>query len=83
MKCCPCMDVGMAACMVTVDLSLSAFANAALHHQTRKKHDVKQAKTLAANEAALKAAERKVETALQQASWAGDGKLGRECQAGW
>lgn len=42
-----------------VDLSLSAYSNAAEHHAARKKQLAKQEKTLAAHTAALKAAEQK------------------------
>lgn len=51
-----------------VDLGLSAYSNAAAHHDLRKRQAVKQAKTLAANEAALKAAEKKTAAQLQKAS---------------
>eukprot|EP00798_Chlamydomonas_sp_ICE-L_P022483 gene22483-29609_t len=46
-----------------VDLALTAFSNASAHYSARKKHVVQQEKTLAANEQALRAAEKK---ALQQ-----------------
>ena len=49
---------------VPVDLSVSAYSNARLHHEQRKKQSAKQAKTLAANEVALKAAEKKAEQHL-------------------
>ena len=49
-----------------VDLSFSAHSNARLHYDARKKHVAKQAKTLAANEAALKAAEKKAAQQLLQ-----------------
>ncbi|GAX80591.1 hypothetical protein CEUSTIGMA_g8028.t1 [Chlamydomonas eustigma] len=51
---------------VQVDLSLSAYSNVSVHYDSRKKHVVKQVKTLAANEAALKAAEKKAQQQLQQ-----------------
>eukprot|EP00877_Chromochloris_zofingiensis_P000091 jgi/Chrzof1/10082/Cz04g26130.t1 len=51
---------------VPVDLGLSAYSNARVHHELRKKQLAKQAKTIAANEAALKAAEKKA--ALQLAN---------------
>ena len=54
------------ATQVTVDLSLTAHSNATQHYLTRKKHVVKQQKTLAANEQALKAAEKKAQAQLLQ-----------------
>lgn len=53
-----------AATKVPVDLSLSAYANARAHHEARKKQLAKRDKTLAANEAALKAAEKKAAAQL-------------------
>jgi hypothetical protein len=47
-----------------LDLALSAYANAAHHHGARKRQTAKQAKTLAANEAALVAAEKKAAAQL-------------------
>ena len=55
------------AARVQVDLSLSAYANARSHHDTRKKQVVKQAKTVAANELAMRAAEKKALAQLQKA----------------
>ncbi len=49
---------------VPVDLSLSAYSNARLHHDSRKKQETKAAKTLAAHEEALKAAEKKAAAQL-------------------
>lgn len=58
-----------------MDLSFSAHSNARLHYDARKKHVAKQAKTLAANEAALKAAEKKAAQQLLQVwkVWEADG----------
>lgn len=42
-----------------VDLGLTAHANARVHYDSRKKHMIKAVKTVAANEAAFKAAEKK------------------------
>ncbi|EFJ40301.1 hypothetical protein VOLCADRAFT_69736 [Volvox carteri f. nagariensis] len=52
--------------LVFVDLSLSAAANASTYFEARRRHLAKHAKTLAANEAALAAAEKKVEAQLKQ-----------------
>ncbi len=49
-----------------VDLGLSAHANAAAHFDIKKRHLSKQGKTLAANQQALKAAERKAQQQLSQ-----------------
>ncbi|KIY94935.1 hypothetical protein MNEG_13027 [Monoraphidium neglectum] len=49
---------------VPVDLSLSAYANARQHHESRKRQLQKRDKTLAANEAAFKAAEKKAAAQL-------------------
>ena len=49
-----------------MDLDLNAYANARAHFEQRRAHAVKQAKTVAANERALKAAERKAEQQLSQ-----------------
>ena len=49
-----------------VDLDMNAFANARAHFEQRRVHAVKQAKTVAANEKALKAAEKKAEKQLSQ-----------------
>eukprot|EP00879_Flechtneria_rotunda_P009714 GHRR01010163.1.p1 GENE.GHRR01010163.1~~GHRR01010163.1.p1 ORF type:complete len:564 (+),score=252.88 GHRR01010163.1:1740-3431(+) len=49
---------------VQVDLSLTAYANAAAHHAARKKQAAKQEKTLAAHAEALKAAEKKAAAQL-------------------
>jgi hypothetical protein len=46
--------------------ALSAHANACVHYEARKRHVAKQSKTLAANEQALKAAEKKALQQLQQ-----------------
>ena len=51
---------------VMVDLSLSAYSNACVHYDTKKKHAAKQVKTLAANEQAIKAAEKKALLQLQK-----------------
>lgn len=52
---------------VEVDLDLNAYANARRHFEQRRAHATKQAKTVAANEKALKAAEKKAEKQLSQA----------------
>ena len=52
---------------VEVDLSLNAYANARWHHDQKKKHALKQNKTLEANVKAFKAAEKRTATALTQA----------------
>ncbi|GAB4824054.1 hypothetical protein N2152v2_011100 [Parachlorella kessleri] len=52
---------------VEVDLGLSAHANARAYYDSRRKHQTKQAKTLGANEKALKAAEKKAQQQLKQA----------------
>ena len=52
---------------VVVDLSLNAYANARAHHDQKKKHALKQSKTLEANVKAFKAAEKRTATALTQA----------------
>ena len=49
-----------------VDLDLNAYANARVHFEQRRAHATKQAKTVAANEKALKAAEKKAEKQLAQ-----------------
>jgi hypothetical protein len=49
---------------VQVDLALSAYSNAAVHHTTRKKQLVKQEKTLTAHAEALRAAEKKAAATL-------------------
>lgn len=49
---------------VIVDLSLNAYGNARAHFDSRKRHSAKQVKTLAANEQALKAAEKKAAAQL-------------------
>ena len=49
-----------------VDLDLNAFANARALFEQRRVHATKQAKTVAANERALKAAEKKAEKQLSQ-----------------
>ncbi|GFR49968.1 hypothetical protein Agub_g12107, partial [Astrephomene gubernaculifera] len=51
---------------VSVDLSLSAHANATAYFEQRRRHLAKHAKTLAANQAALAAAEKKAEAAVKQ-----------------
>ncbi|GIL69667.1 hypothetical protein Vretifemale_580 [Volvox reticuliferus] len=51
---------------VSVDLSLSAHANASAYFDVRRRHLVKHAKTMAANQAALAAAEKKAEAQLKQ-----------------
>ncbi|KAG2487711.1 hypothetical protein HYH03_013710 [Edaphochlamys debaryana] len=51
---------------VAVDLSLTAHANASAYFDTRRKHLSKHAKTVAANEQAFAAAEKKAEAALKQ-----------------
>lgn len=53
-------------CQVEVDLDLNAYANARAHFEQRKVHATKQAKTVAANERAFKAAEQKAEKQLSQ-----------------
>lgn len=50
-----------------MDLDLNAYANARAHFGQRRAHALKQAKTVAANERALKAAEKKAEKQLSQA----------------
>jgi predicted ribosome quality control (RQC) complex YloA/Tae2 family protein len=50
--------------LVSLSLSLSAYANARELHDARKRHLAKHAKTLAANGAVLKAAEKKAAAAL-------------------
>ena len=57
---------------VPVDLSLSAHANASAYFDTRRRHLAKHGKTVAANQAALAAAEKKAEAQLKQV-----GLLGR------
>ncbi|KAI7842328.1 hypothetical protein COHA_003968 [Chlorella ohadii] len=51
---------------VEIDLSLSAHANARQYYDSRKKHQVKQQRTLDANQKALKAAEKKAQAQLKQ-----------------
>ncbi|KAL4420985.1 hypothetical protein ABPG77_001304 [Micractinium sp. CCAP 211/92] len=51
---------------VEVDLGLSAHANARAYYDSRRKHQVKQQKTLDANQKALKAAEKKAQAQLKQ-----------------
>lgn len=51
---------------VSVDLSLSAHANASAYFDQRRKALAKHAKTLAANAAAFAAAEKKAEQQLKQ-----------------
>lgn len=52
-----------------VDLGLTAHANARVHYDSRKKHVAKAVKTVAANEAAFKAAEKKATQQLQKVRW--------------
>eukprot|EP00897_Mesotaenium_endlicherianum_P003139 jgi/Mesen1/2853/ME000174S02111 len=52
---------------VEVDLALSAYANARAWFDQKKRHAVKQEKTVAAHEKALKAAEKKTQQQLAQA----------------
>ncbi|GLI62598.1 hypothetical protein VaNZ11_005137 [Volvox africanus] len=51
---------------VSVDLSLSAHSNASAYFDARRRHLVKHTKTVAANQAALAAAEKKAEAQLKQ-----------------
>jgi hypothetical protein len=53
---------------VEVDLALNAYANARAHYEARKRHQVKQQKTLDAHARALKAAEKKTTQQLSQVS---------------
>ena len=49
-----------------MDLDLNAYANARLHFDARKGHASKEAKTAAANEKAMAAAEKKAAAQLRQ-----------------
>lgn len=58
---------------VEVDLGLNAYANARWHHELKRKHALKQSKTLEANVKAFKAAEKRTAVQLTQVhapSWA-------------
>ena len=50
-----------------MDLALNAYANARWHHELKKKHALKQSKTLEANVKAFKAAEKRTAVQLTQA----------------
>ena len=50
-----------------VELGLNAYANARWHHELKRKHALKQSKTLDANVKAFKAAEKRTAVALTQA----------------
>lgn len=53
--------------LVTVDLNLSAYANASKHFEARKIHEVKRGKTIAQTDVALKQAEQKAKRQLEVA----------------
>ena len=71
-----------------MNLGLSAHANACAHYDNRRKHLAKHAKTLAANDKALKTAEKKALAQLQQVPYKGGGQVdaagggGGQVQAG-
>jgi hypothetical protein len=67
---------------VQVDLSLSAYSNAAAHHTARKKQQAKQEKTLAAHAEAFKAAQKKAAAQLANLRNAGPAATVRAC-VGW
>jgi hypothetical protein len=56
-------------------LGLSAHANAAAHFDVKKRHLSKQSKTLAANQQAFKAAEKKAQQQLSQVRLTGHVKI--------
>ena len=49
---------------IEIDLGLSAFSNAQLYYESKKKHAIKQQKAESASVLAIKAAERKTNVAL-------------------
>lgn len=66
---------------VTVDLALSAHANARFYYDARRKHQAKRERTLAASDKAIKAAERKAAAQLKQVRLLGGVRVGN--LAGW